>query len=224
MSSRGRGGVSRAGRTARLSDIGTNVPAGPAPTQPIPAANDNRPVWVDDMLGSFRQIAQRVTQLERGGQATQVNQNVQGELNKTYQGWNESLGKDVGEVHEVNPPRFGGISDPNKAEEWKEDLENIFDVMDYSEGQNLSTLREVVDIARKLEQDYQEHRRPKDYPKTESSDTGKRVYNKYDSQQQYIQKKQRIGSSSKPFFGRCHRCDRGICYRWMTECRESQKC
>ncbi|KAF9597454.1 hypothetical protein IFM89_018900 [Coptis chinensis] len=107
MSSRGRGGVSRAGRTAHLSDIGTNVPvgpapahvpAGPAPAQPTPAANDNRPIW--------------------------------------------------------------------------------------------------------------EHRRPKDYPKTESSDKGKRVYNKYDSQQQYIQKKQRIGSSSKPFFGRCHRCDR----------------
>ncbi|KAF9587554.1 hypothetical protein IFM89_004012 [Coptis chinensis] len=80
MSSRRQGGVSRAGRTARLSDIGTNVLAGPAPAQPTPAANDNRLVWVDDMLVSFRQIAKRVTQLERGGQATQVNQNVQGEF------------------------------------------------------------------------------------------------------------------------------------------------
>ncbi|KAF5182361.1 hypothetical protein FRX31_028052 [Thalictrum thalictroides] len=105
----------------------------------------------------------------------------------------------------MKPPKFSGSTDVTVVEDWKEDIENLFDDM----GQ-------TSDLATLLEQDYVEHNRSNDYSKYASSSKGEKVQHRREETSQPPPKKQNIDSfpasteTRKPlkFYGTCHTCGR----------------
>ncbi|KAF5192376.1 hypothetical protein FRX31_018037 [Thalictrum thalictroides] len=118
---------------------------------------------------------------------------------------NETWRRMVEGFMKMKPPKFSGSTDVTVVEDWKEDIENLFDAM----GQ-------ASDLATLLEQDYVEHNRPNDNAKYGSSGKGEKVQHHREEAPHPPSKKQNTDSFSastetrKPlkFHGTCYTCGR----------------
>ncbi|KAF5197504.1 hypothetical protein FRX31_012909 [Thalictrum thalictroides] len=137
---RGRG--TRTVRIARLTDIEVELSRAavpPASTSRGTTGNaEGIPPWAADTNSLLQQIAGRVTQIEARTAVAPPGQNVMEVQNANVEALDhETWRRMLESFMKMKPPKFNGATDYTLAEDWKENMENLLDAMDYTEALDL---------------------------------------------------------------------------------------
>ncbi|KAF5197248.1 hypothetical protein FRX31_013165 [Thalictrum thalictroides] len=150
----GRGRGTRTVRTARLTDIEvepSRAAVPPASTSGGTTGNaEGIPPWAADTNRLLQQIAGRVTQIESRTAGAPPDQNVMEVQNANVEALDHYTWRRMLESFmKMKPPKLNSAMDYTLAEDWKENMENLLDAMDYTEvqKQRLATLCLIGDAS-----------------------------------------------------------------------------